>query len=112
MTANINSISPSRAGLIPYIPSGCADVGKAVQASASPESPYYSKGSKPGGSPLAAPPAAFFVPPPIAIAHHLLRKWAAHDGPWFAPEAQPPQLQLGQHEQQVEQPEPAAVSNL
>jgi NAD+ diphosphatase len=112
MTANINSASPWRAGLIPYFPSGCADVGKAVQASASPESPYYSQGSKPGGSPLAAPPAAFFVPPPIAIAHHLLRQWAAHDGPWFGPEAPPPQQQQYQGEQQVEQPEPATVSNL
>ncbi|KAL4859665.1 Peroxisomal NADH pyrophosphatase NUDT12 [Chlorella vulgaris] len=88
-----------------------ADVGKAVQASASPESPYYSQGSKPGGSPPAAPPAGFFVPPPIAIAHHLLRQWAAHDGPWFGP-APPQQQQQDQRDQQVEQPEPAAVSNL
>ena len=25
----------------------------------------------------------FFVPPPLAIAHHLIRAWALHDGPWF-----------------------------
>ena len=26
----------------------------------------------------------FFVPPPFAIAHHLIRLWALHDGPWFS----------------------------
>ncbi|MEW5305625.1 MAG: hypothetical protein WDW36_008155 [Sanguina aurantia] len=25
----------------------------------------------------------FFIPPPLAIAHHLIRAWAMHDGPWF-----------------------------
>ncbi|KXZ49974.1 hypothetical protein GPECTOR_18g130 [Gonium pectorale] len=25
----------------------------------------------------------FFIPPPLAIAHHLIRTWALHDGPWF-----------------------------
>ena len=27
--------------------------------------------------------AGFFIPPPLAIAHHLIREWALHDGPWF-----------------------------
>lgn len=27
----------------------------------------------------------FFVPPPLAIAHHLMRLWATHSGPWFPP---------------------------
>lgn len=31
----------------------------------------------------------FFVPPPLAIAHHLIRAWANHDGPWFPPGAGP-----------------------
>lgn len=30
----------------------------------------------------------FFVPPPLAIAHHLIRLWALHQGPWF--KSQPP----------------------
>ncbi len=25
----------------------------------------------------------FFIPPPLAIAHHLIRLWALHEGPWF-----------------------------
>lgn len=25
----------------------------------------------------------FYVPPPFAIAHHLLKTWATKDGPWF-----------------------------
>ncbi|GFR52546.1 hypothetical protein Agub_g15121 [Astrephomene gubernaculifera] len=25
----------------------------------------------------------FFIPPPLAIAHHLIRTWALHEGPWF-----------------------------
>ncbi len=25
----------------------------------------------------------FFLPPPFAIAHHLVRMWALHDGPFF-----------------------------
>lgn len=25
----------------------------------------------------------FWVPPPVAIAHHLIRSWALHDGPFF-----------------------------
>lgn len=25
----------------------------------------------------------FWIPPPVAIAHHLIRNWAMHDGPWF-----------------------------
>ncbi|PNW78451.1 hypothetical protein CHLRE_09g396900v5 [Chlamydomonas reinhardtii] len=27
----------------------------------------------------------FFIPPPLAIAHHLIRAWALHEGPWFPP---------------------------
>ncbi len=27
----------------------------------------------------------FFVPPPFAIAHHLIRLWAQNPGPWFPP---------------------------
>ncbi|GIL76818.1 hypothetical protein Vretimale_8708 [Volvox reticuliferus] len=26
----------------------------------------------------------FFIPPPLAIAHHLIRTWALHEGPWFS----------------------------
>lgn len=26
----------------------------------------------------------FFVPPPFAIAHHLMRAWALQDQPWFS----------------------------
>ena len=28
----------------------------------------------------------FWIPPPVAVAHHLIRTWAMHEGPWF-PEA-------------------------
>jgi hypothetical protein len=28
----------------------------------------------------------FFIPPPFAIAHHLINAWASRDEPWFAPE--------------------------
>jgi len=28
----------------------------------------------------------FWIPPPIAIAHHLIRMWAMRDGPWFSNE--------------------------
>jgi len=26
----------------------------------------------------------FFVPPPFAIAHHIMRAWALQSGPWFS----------------------------
>jgi NAD+ diphosphatase len=25
----------------------------------------------------------FFIPPPFAVAHHLIRTWALKDTPWF-----------------------------
>ncbi len=28
----------------------------------------------------------FFIPPPFAIAHHLVRAWALQPGPWFTAE--------------------------
>lgn len=31
----------------------------------------------------------FFVPPPFAIAHHLIRIWAQSSGPWFPPAPAP-----------------------
>ena len=88
-----------------------AEVAEAVRLSDAPDSPYYGgKGSSsgPAGSSL-----DFFVPPPIAIAHHLLRQWAQHEGPWFAPEG--PQQQHQQHEGQLQAAaasEPIPVSNL
>lgn len=70
-----------------------------MRASAVADSPYY--GGNGGGT--SGSTRSFFVPPPIAIAHHLLREWAAHDGPWF------PALQQRQGGPAVG---PASVSHL
>lgn len=29
----------------------------------------------------------FFIPPPFAIAHHLIHTWASREDPWFPPAA-------------------------
>ncbi len=59
------------------VPSGRADVAAAVQLAQSPDSPYLGgKGSEEGRR------LGFFVPPPFAIAHHLLKVWVDR-GPWF-----------------------------
>lgn len=59
-----------------------ADVRKALKNSGSAASPLN------GGNGAGMP---FFLPPPYAIAHHLLKSWAERDGSWFA-EAQTPAL--------------------
>jgi NAD+ diphosphatase len=80
-----------------------------VRLSDAPESPYY------GGQGSSSGPACsslnFFVPPPIAIAHHLLRQWAQHEGPWFAPEGQQQQYG-GQQQEAAAASEPIPVSSL
>jgi NAD+ diphosphatase len=25
----------------------------------------------------------FWIPPPVAVAHHLIKAWALREGPWF-----------------------------
>lgn len=41
----------------------------------------------------------FFVPPPFAVAHHLIRAWALQSRPWFAdPQSPPRQLQQAPHD--------------
>ncbi|KAL4423481.1 hypothetical protein ABPG77_003614 [Micractinium sp. CCAP 211/92] len=53
------------------------DVAAAVQLAQSPDSPYLGgKGSEEGRR------LGFFVPPPFAIAHHLLKVWVDRS-PWF-----------------------------
>ncbi|GLC36159.1 hypothetical protein PLESTB_001374200 [Pleodorina starrii] len=59
---------------------------------------YDIMGPVPEGDSVAEPPMSvaqlqehslerlgFFIPPPLAIAHHLIRTWALHEGPWFPP---------------------------
>ena len=36
-----------------------------------------------GGKAEPTPPLDFWIPPPEAIAHHLLHAWASRDEPWF-----------------------------
>lgn len=53
-----------------------------MRESESPDSPYLkplSSSSSPATSAL-----GFFVPPPFAIAHHLMGAWVQHGGPWFS----------------------------
>ncbi|KAL4437163.1 hypothetical protein ABPG75_004302 [Micractinium tetrahymenae] len=53
------------------------DVAAAVRLAAAPDSPYLGgKGSEEGAR------LGFFVPPPFAIAHHLMKVWVER-GPWF-----------------------------
>lgn len=52
---------------------------EAVRLSEAPDSPYLGGSGGDAGQRL-----GFFVPPPFAIAHHLLKRWAQHGGPWFA----------------------------
>ncbi|KAL4431511.1 hypothetical protein ABPG75_006767 [Micractinium tetrahymenae] len=55
------------------------DVAAAVRLAAAPDSPYLGgKGSEEGRR------VGFFVPPPFAIAHHLMKVWVER-GPWFRP---------------------------
>lgn len=55
----------------------CTDVATAVRLAQAPDSPYLGgKGSEEGCK------LGFFVPPPFAIAHHLLKVWVER-GPWF-----------------------------
>lgn len=62
-------------------PSCAADIAQAVQESECPDSPYLKPLSS--SSPVTSP-LGFFVPPPFAIAHHLMRIWVQHGGPWFS----------------------------
>ena len=58
------------------------DVRRLVADSARPDNPYAGGGGRP------APGIDFFVPPPQAIAHHLLRVWVEHPGlSWFGERA-------------------------
>ncbi|PRW58426.1 Nudix hydrolase chloroplastic [Chlorella sorokiniana] len=57
------------------------DVAQAVRESESPDSPYLKPLSS--SSPVTST-LGFFVPPPFAIAHHLMRTWVQHGGPWFS----------------------------
>ncbi|KAK9835976.1 hypothetical protein WJX81_003158 [Elliptochloris bilobata] len=57
-----------------------ANVLEAVAASAHPDNPYY-------GNSTGAPAEGgldFFIPPPWAIAHHLIKAWASRPVPWFS----------------------------
>lgn len=81
---------------------GRAEVLAAVAAARSDANPFNAGAAGPGGG--SAVPSedggvggeggssgggvGFWVPPPFAIAHHLLRAWSERDGPWFA--AAPP----------------------
>jgi NAD+ diphosphatase len=89
--------------------SSLAEVAEALRNSESPDSPYHRMAAS-GGTAGAAgqagdamPPPGFFVPPPIAIAHHLMRQWVEHAEPWF------PQQQVAA---QAAADTSAAVSNL
>ena len=53
---------------------GLADVRLALAQSIDTASPYVRGGE--GGAAPALPPPGFYVPPPVAIAHHLMRAWA------------------------------------
>lgn len=46
----------------------------AIEHSMSPDSPYVQRGGA-GSGPVVLPPCGFYVPPPLAIAHHLIRGW-------------------------------------
>ena len=95
----------------PTVNPWAAEVAEAVRLSDAPESPYY--GGQGGGSGPAGSSLNFFVPPPIAIAHHLLRQWAQHEGPWFTPEGQEQQQHGGQQQQRAAAAsEPIPVSSL
>ena len=70
-----------------------ADVAQAVRESEFPDSPYLQPlGSGSGTNST----LGFFVPPPFAIAHHIMRRWAEHGGPWFSGEQQGQQPGLRQ----------------
>ena len=65
---------------LPFRPPACtpADVAEAVRQSSAADNPYV------GGSGASRSPRIdYFVPPPLAIAHHLLRCWSEHADPWF-----------------------------
>ena len=81
-----------------------AEVAQAVRESESPDSPYLKplSSSSPATSAL-----GFFVPPPFAIAHHLMRAWVQHGGPWFSASGEVLQAQ-----QQPQAPVAAPVASL
>lgn len=71
------SVWPAELSPVPRSLLRRADVAAAVRLAQTPESPYLGgKGSEEGRR------LGFFVPPPFAIAHHLLKVWVER-GPWF-----------------------------
>ncbi|KAI7840059.1 hypothetical protein COHA_006190 [Chlorella ohadii] len=83
------------------------EVAQAVRESESPDSPYLKplSSSSPATSVL-----GFFVPPPFAIAHHLMRAWVQHGGPWFSASGEV--LQAQQQPQAAAAPVAAPVASL
>ncbi|KAK9805210.1 hypothetical protein WJX72_006176 [[Myrmecia] bisecta] len=55
-----------------------ADVRKAVETSGQPDNPYL------GGRSTTPDGIDFWIPPPFAIAHHLIKAWAEKEEPWFS----------------------------
>ncbi|KFM25303.1 Nudix hydrolase 19, chloroplastic [Auxenochlorella protothecoides] len=79
-TSNDIDMDAAEMAIVQWLPR--EDVRKALKNSGSAASPLN------GGNGAGMP---FFLPPPYAIAHHLLKSWAERDGSWFA-EAQTPAL--------------------
>ena len=86
-----------------------ADVRASVAAADSRANPYNGgRGVVEPGSGVDQPP--YWIPPSVAIAHHLIRKWVDNGGGWFSEAAAPA---AGQGQGQQQQPVGAArPSNL
>lgn len=86
---------PARHPLLPP-----PDVLASLAAADSPANPYAGgKGVVLEGAGHDQPP--FWIPPSIAIAHHIIRAWVERGGNWFGSQQPPPQQQnLGEEQQQ------------
>lgn len=79
LAAVCHLVPPTR--LCPLLPAAAAsaDVAASVAAADSADNPYNG-GRGPAGQDGGPP---YWVPPSIAIAHHLIKAWVDHVGAWF-----------------------------